>query len=118
MAADAPSEVAMVFCVEPGWLEPQARLLAASIRQFAGRFATSEIHAVQPRGGAPLSRATDKTFAELGVHHRPGRLNVRHGDIPTLNKAYAIAAIAETSRADFLAFLDTDSVVLNEPSAF
>ncbi|MFO1184044.1 MAG: hypothetical protein U1E56_04590 [Bauldia sp.] len=110
--------VAMVFCIEPGRLEAQARLLAASVRQFGGGFAGCELIAVQPRGVEALTAATQSAFAELGVRHLAGRLNVDHADVPTANKVYAIDAVSAQTDSDFLVFLDSDTVVVNEPALF
>lgn len=112
------SKVAFVFCVEPGRLESEACLLAESIRTFAGRFASGPIYAVQPRGNEPLKRETLSLFDSAGVIHRAANLNVDYARWPTSNKVYAIAHLEKEISAEFVAFLDTDSVVLNEPAEF
>ena len=91
--SDQSAKIAFVFCVESGWLEAQARLLVASIRRFAGRFATVPIYAVQPRGESALAQETYDSFTAAGVIHRAGSWNRAHHDIPTCNKVYAVALI-------------------------
>ncbi|MFN0263787.1 hypothetical protein ACKTEK_07910 [Tepidamorphus sp. 3E244] len=108
--------LAFFFCVEPGWLEPQARLLARSIRRSAGRYADTEVHAVQPRGTDPLTPETTDCFAACDVTHHAGRWNTRQANLGTANKVHAAALIETRSEAEILVFLDTDTVVLGEPS--
>lgn len=108
----------MLFCVEPGRLEAQARLLTASIRQFGGSFANCPLFAFQPRGSEPLDAETIEAFATHDVRHIAAKLNVDHQGTPTTNKVYAAAALAERVTADTIVFLDTDTVLVNEPTEF
>jgi hypothetical protein len=107
--------LAFVFCVEPGRLEAEACLLARSIRRFGGQLAGATLYAVQPRGVEPLQPQTLEAFASTGVVHRAAPLNGPYAQWPTTNKVFAVAEVEATADADFLVFLDTDSVVVNEP---
>jgi hypothetical protein len=110
--------VSFVFCVEPGRLEPEARLLFRSIRRFGGSLANEPIYAIQPRGAEPLQAETLTVFAESGVVHRASRLNTKFAEWPTTNKVYAVAEVSTIATSEYLAFLDTDSVIVNEPREF
>ena len=111
-----PKSLAFVFCVEPGRLEPEACLLVRSIRRFAGRLADAPLYAVQPRGVEPLRRETLDVFASAGVIHRAAKLNGPYAQWPTTNKVFAVADVECTAGAEYLVFLDTDSVIINEPT--
>jgi hypothetical protein len=113
-----PSNVAFVFCVEPGRLEAEARLLVASIRRFGGSFSQNPLFAVQPRGVESLQPQTLAAFERAGVTHLAAPLNVTHASWPTTNKVFAMAAVEDQARSPCLAFLDTDSILLNEPAEF
>jgi hypothetical protein len=107
-----------VFCVEPGRLESEAILLVDSIRHFGGRHAGAAIFAVQPRGNEPLRAETLQAFAFHGVIHRAAVLNTDYARWPTTNKVYAIASVEKRATTPYLVFVDTDSVIVNEPSEF
>ena len=107
--------LAFVFCVEPGRLEAEACLLARSIRRYGGRLASSPLYAVQPRGAQPLRPETLAVFATEGVTHRAAVLNGPYAQWPTTNKVFGVADIESIAETEFLVFLDTDSVIINEP---
>ncbi len=117
LGAREPS-VAFTFCVEPGRLEWEARLLVESIRQFGGRFANAVIYAIQPRGIDPLRPETIALFERAGVIHRAANLNKEYAPWPTNNKVYAVADIESVATTQFVVFLDTDSIIVNEPVEF
>jgi hypothetical protein len=115
---DKLPQVAFVFCVEPGRLEAEACLLVESIRHFGGRFARAPLYAVQPRGLEPLRSETMALFDRAGVIHRAAQLNKEYAPWPTTNKVYAVAEIERVAATRYLVFLDTDSIVINEPAEF
>jgi hypothetical protein len=110
--------VAFLFCIERGQLEQQALLLCRSIRRWGGRFAESPIHGYRPRVGEELSPATLEELDALGVTVHEDPLNMALADVPTANKVFAGAAAEAELDADALVFCDSDTVFLNEPSAF
>lgn len=112
------SSVAFAFCVEPGRLEFEACLLVESIRQFAGRFAQSPLYAIQPRGMAPMRSDTIALFERTGVIYRAANLNKEYSSWPTNNKVYAVAEVENLASTQFVVFMDTDSIVVNEPLDF
>src|SRR5262245_23740879 len=105
------SRLVFVFCVEAGPLEPKARLLAESIRQWGGSLSGTPIFAYQPRGGEGLSSRTRACFEELDVQHRAGQFNTEHSDNPWANKIHACAHLAARTDAEIIAFFDTDTVI-------
>ena len=88
-----------------------------SLRLFGGRFRDSPVLAVTPRRGAPLSQRTRDRFRELGVEYL--RLTSRRGFSWShyLNKPVALAAAEELTDTELVGFLDSDTVVLREPTA-
>jgi len=118
VSIDRRDTLAFVFCVEPGWLEAQACLLSESIRRFGGALADGPIYAVQARGTQPLHRDTIAAFTTLGVRHHAGKFNTELANVPTTNKVFAVTEIEQIAVEDFLVFLDTDTVLLDEPAEF
>ncbi len=116
--ADHQPSVAFVFCVEPGRLEPEARLLVESIRHFGGCFANATLYAVQPRNVDALRPETMTAFGRANVIHRAAQLNMEYAPWPTTNKVYAVADVENVATTEYLVFLDTDSVIMNEPREF
>jgi hypothetical protein len=107
--------IAFIACVESGNLENQALLLFRSIRKYAGRFKESPIYSFQPRKGPPLNKNTIKAFEELRIEHNTELLNSDYAYYPIGNKIFASARAEEIIKEKILVFIDTDTVILNEP---
>jgi hypothetical protein len=110
--------LAFLACVERGPLEAQTILLCRSIRRFAGRFREAPIYTFQPRAGHEVAPRTRATLAELGATLRCELLNCAYADYPIGNKIFACAAAERTLREDVLVFLDSDTIVVDEPREF
>ncbi|HHT9106475.1 MAG TPA: hypothetical protein ACFYD7_11470 [Candidatus Wujingus californicus] len=110
--------VVFIACVESGNLENQALLLFRSIRKYAGRYKNAPIYSFQPRNGKTLKEDTLKAFEDLGVMHSTEKLNTEFHYYPRANKIFACARAEEVSRQDIFVFLDSDTVVMNEPDSF
>lgn len=110
--------VAFIACVEHGNLENQAVLLFRSIRKYAGKYKNAPIYSFQPRNGTPLKEDTLKAFEELGIVHSTEKLNAEFHYYPRANKIFACAKAEERLKEDILVFLDSDTVVVNEPGDF
>ena len=110
--------IAFIACVESGNLENQALLLFSSIRKYAGRFKEAPIYSFQPRNGPPLNTNTFKAFEELHVNHNTELLNTDYDYYPIGNKIFVCARAEEIIKEDILVFLDSDTVILNEPVDF
>ena len=110
--------IAFIACVESGNLENQALLLFRSIRKYAGRYKNAPIYSFQPRKGAILKKNTLRAFNELDVIHSTEVLNTEFQYYPISNKIFACAKAEERLKEDILVFLDSDTVVVNEPDSF
>jgi hypothetical protein len=110
--------ICFVACVESGPLEAQTVRLAESIRRFGGSMSDSEIIAVTPRFGPPLTRATHRRFEALGVRHERSRSHPDYAWYHYLNTPLALAAADELTDAELLAWVDSDILFLAEPTEF
>lgn len=120
--AKAPkSEVAsatIVICIESGPLETQSLWFIESLRKWGGRFSQCPIIAVTPRRGLPLERSTMKTFEKLNVTwlNFPG--SPEWSFYGPYNKPMALAAAEEVADTEFIVWMDSDILVVAEPSDF
>lgn len=110
--------LAVIICTEPGRLEKQSQILAASIRKFGGKLKDTPIYSFHPRQGAPVAPETLRQFAVLGVNHQQVVLNVKYADYYLANKPYVCAYAEKTIDAEILVFLDSDKCVFAEPTEF
>ncbi len=107
---------AYVICTEPGRLESESMLLAASIRKFGGAASDWPILSYQPRATGPLAPRTMQVFEQLDVTHRQVILNTEFTDFPLANKPLSAAHIADTLEYENLVLLDGDKIFLAEPT--
>ncbi|MFM2314491.1 MAG: hypothetical protein RLZZ04_3767 [Cyanobacteriota bacterium] len=110
--------LAFIICTEPGRLEKQSQILAASIRKFGGELKDTPIYSFHPRQGAPVANETLEQFATLGVKHQQVVLNDKYPDYYLANKPYVCAYAEETIDAEILVFLDSDKCFFAEPTEF
>ncbi len=92
--------------------------MVRSLRQYGGGFANAPVVAVNPRFGAPLSKKTLQIFEELNVAyvHRPQK--TKYPWFKFLNKPLALAIAEEVVTTPVVGFLDSDLLIVGEPSAF
>ena len=114
-AATGDPSICFVACVESGLLESQTVRFAESLRRFGGRLAGSEILAVTPRYGPPLSATTRRRFRELGVRHVRLRSHPRYAWYHYLNTPIALAAAEELTDASIICWADSDLLIMDEP---
>jgi hypothetical protein len=107
--------ICFVACVESGPLEAQTVRFAESLRAFGGALADSEILAITPRFGPPLSGSTRRRFRELGVRHERLRSHPKYAWYHYLNTPIALAAAEELSEADIICWADSDLLIMDEP---
>jgi hypothetical protein len=110
--------IAFIACIEQGYLENQTKLLCRSIRKYGGRFCNTPIYTFQPRQGTAVSDETLSVLNDLGVVHITEPLNTAFPNYGVANKIYACAWAEEMLTEDVLVFLDSDTLILNEPAAF
>jgi len=103
----------------PGLPARQTALLAAGIRAFGGALAEAPIRVFVPEGLVRVEGEIGPDLARLGVDLLPLTIESPAGEVPFGRKAAAAAAV-ESASADtpLLAWLDRDTLVLREPSAF
>jgi hypothetical protein len=97
--------------------ETNALLLAESIRAFAGSFNRAPIWFFTPEHGEQLSEAASERLHDLDVTLIKFEVDPEVVRFPFTSEAIA-AALAESrayGRADFLAWLNANTIVLQEP---
>lgn len=114
----ASADVALVICAEPGFLEPQTRLLIRSVRRWAGRLANMPIHVYKPRRSAPFSEETLALCETQGVVVHNQVLNEAHADYPMANPIYVGVEAERELDAEFIVLCDCDTVILGPPEEF
>lgn len=100
--------------------ETNAVLLADSIRTFAGSLSKNPILYFAPECGKQLSSTAKDRLVSLNVKIVPFKIDLETLQFPLAVDVLA-AAVAEStacSQADLLAWLGTNTVVLQEPEAF
>lgn len=107
----------IIISVERGILEKYSILLLRSLRALGGSFATVPVFAYQPRKHFKIS---DNTKAELHKLHAvfiDEVLNEKYKYYALANKPIICAHAEETLDYNQIIFLDSDTVVLDEPHA-
>ena len=100
--------------------ETNSLLLAESIRSFGGALSRAQIWYFVPDYGEPLSEDTRDRLLALGVTLTPFEIETEVARFPFTGDAEA-AALAESralGRADFLAWLSPNTLVLRESRGF
>jgi len=110
------SEIAFLICVEANRLEPQARLLCESLRTFGGRYRNAPILAVSPRPHLAPGPEARARLEELGVTCVVEPLNDTGSPYGTINRIVAGAWAETSTEAPYLVLLDTDTILVAEPS--
>ncbi len=109
------ASISFVACVERGELEAKTLLLCRSIRRFGGRHAGAPIFTFQPRLGTEVAPETVSQLRGLGVQHSTEPLNTSFAHYAIGNKIFASARAEEMARTDIVVFLDSDTVIVDEP---
>ena len=109
-------DLAFLICVEHGRLEEESVLLAESVRQWAGEAAQAPIYAVAPRPNKRPEQGTVERLQALGATYVDEPLEGLYEEWPTFNKVFVSAWAERELDHATLVFVDTDSVVLAEPT--
>ena len=112
------AQLEIVICTERGSLENTSKLLVSTLRKFGGSLKNTPIISYQPRKGLTISESTKKFFDLNQVEHRAIVLNTDFVDYPLANKPLACAYHEQNSQAETILFLDSDVLILNEPTQF
>jgi hypothetical protein len=119
VVAEPPAREAsatFVLCIEQNPIREQALLLCESIRRFGGRHRDAEIVAYAPRAGLGVDAETQRMLADLAVTYVDAPLNVLCRAYGSANRVAAAAHAERHARGDFVVVLDSDTVILDEPS--
>jgi lipopolysaccharide biosynthesis glycosyltransferase len=102
-------KIIVMFCVEKGILESQAKLLIKSINS-----SLIKLIAVSPRADSHPNIETELFFKNNNVTHIKNNINTLYLDYPIANKVLACDFI-ETNFPEYKSFLfiDTDTIFLN-----
>ncbi len=110
------SEISFVICVEANRLEPQAHVLCESLRTFGGRYRNAQIVAVSPRPHLAVGPKTRALFDRLDVTYVVEPLNLTGSPYGTINRIVAGAWAETACTTPYLVVLDTDMILVGEPS--
>ncbi|MCP9884197.1 hypothetical protein KBY97_03510 [Synechococcus sp. ATX 2A4] len=109
------TDTAFLLCLEAGFIEEQTILLVQSLRLFGGCYSACPIYLVCPRPHRAPSKRTIQTLELMGTNVIIENLNHSLDHFPYANKAYALAHLEEHSNEQQIVFLDSDTLVLDEP---
>jgi hypothetical protein len=114
------NDIGVLICSSEPRIERESVLLVETLRRWGGGLADVPVYSfqVRPARSTPLRRSTRRRFAELGVHHIEAPLNKRLPNFGWGNKIYAASWAEATLTHSQLVFLDSDMLVLAEPSEF
>ena len=106
------SNIGLVFCVEKGLLEEQAKLFVSSVKRLISN--DLNIIAFSPRKDFYPSKDTEIFFSQNNVLHIKENINTKYLDYPIANKLLACDYV-EKNFSDYnsIIFVDTDTLFLN-----
>ncbi len=108
--------VAFVCCVEAGPLESGALRVIESLRRWGGALADAPVYAVTPRPGPSLLPATVDRLDRLDAVHVTSTPRHRQRWHHYFNKYVALTEAECRSDAGVVVFLDSDLLVVGEPT--
>lgn len=109
-----------ITLAHPGRGIAEPLLLAGSLREFGGKLADSQVIALYPNTRGDFNEVEQRKFKELDVQTMPFGIDPSMQEFPFGTKVEA-AAFAENKLAGgtaLLAWLDGDTLVINEPEEF
>jgi hypothetical protein len=109
------SDITFVCCVESGSLECQTIRMIESLRRNGGKFSNAPVIAVTPRFGPPLSKLTRQAFNDLKVTHIRPKIKTNYTWFKFLNKPLAVVEAEKHITSEFVGWLDSDLLFLDEP---
>jgi len=109
------SAITFVCCVEAGPLEAMTIRMIESLRRWGGQFASAPVLAVTPRLGPRLMKQTIDLFQDQNVRYVRFAGAERFSWNNFMNKPNALLIAEREADTDFIAWLDSDILVLGEP---
>lgn len=111
------NSIAILICVENvDLLEIKTLMLIDSIRNYGGRLSTADIHSFTPRETSRITKATLDDLGSLNVTIHLHNLNIEFPQDPLVNKIVAGRWAEQNLNNDVIIFLDSDMIILQEPS--
>jgi hypothetical protein len=108
------SEIAFLIRVARGKLESQSILFAESVRSWGGGLADAAVYAFTAPEDAPAAETIER-LRSFGVTDVELSLSSPYRDPPVLNKVFVSAWAERELEHEVLAFVDSDTVLLDEP---
>jgi hypothetical protein len=108
--------VTFLLCVESGYIEGQIGLAVEAIRRFGGRLADAPVIVVTPRWGPSLTGRTRHSLDLLGASYVRKSVSTSWNWYVYMNKALAAALGEELATTDQVIWLDSDCLVVSEPT--
>lgn len=105
-----------VCCIESGPLEAMTVRMVESLRRFGGTLAQSPVLAVVSRMGPSIAGSTRRSLDRLNVKLVQLPWGRRYAWYHFTNKPAAMAAVEETITTDQIVCLDSDLLILREPT--
>ena len=108
------ASIGFLIRVARGKLEAQSVLLAESVRAWGGTLAGASLYAFT----SPEDSPSEETMERLSAHdvsHVELRLDSPYREPPVLNKVFVSAWAERELEHEVLAFVDSDTVFLDEP---
>jgi len=98
-------------------LEVYSAVCYYTFRKFGGELSDVPIYAVAPRPDISISDPARRFYESLNVIVVDAELNVDYADYPLANKPICAAYVAAICDTEFLAWMDSDTLVINEPKS-
>jgi hypothetical protein len=108
--------ITFVCCVESGWLETQTIRMIESLRRWGGSFASATIYAVTPRFGPPIAKSTRQAFDKFQVEYIYFQNTHQYSWNKFLNKLLALNTVELLAKTEYIGWLDSDLIIVDEPS--
>ncbi len=105
----------IIISVERGILEKYSILLLRSLRMFGGAFANVPVFAYQPRKHFKINNQTKKELQKLDAILIDEVINDKYKYYALANKPIVCAHAEENLAFDQIVFLDSDTIVFDEP---
>jgi hypothetical protein len=108
-------DVTFVCCVEAGPLEAMTVRMIDSLRRWGGRLSRAPVLAVTPRLGPRLQIETLHFFQDHDVYYLKFTGDEKFTWNNFMNKPNALVLAEKVSDSSYLAWLDSDILILGEP---
>jgi hypothetical protein len=108
-------DVTFVCCVEAGPLEAMTVRMIESLRRWGGSLANAPVLAVTPRFGPNLRQETLNIFQNRNVRYVKFTSGEKFSWNNFMNKPNALCLAEKEVNTEFLAWLDSDILILAEP---